>query len=117
MLITATSRRHTVSQTPPERQEKVRKRHFVLVGHLVAADAFLDEREQREPLARADVIARVQRPWVCQGVVVEEDSWCDDKGDDDIDAVVLVAGQDEERPEEVHDPRGQVKLAELARCV
>lgn len=60
------------------------------------------------------MIALPEGAVVGEGVVVEEEARGDVEGDEDVDRVVLVAGQDKEDTEQVDDPRRRVKYVELA---
>lgn len=65
-------------------------------------DVALEEGEHGEPDARPSAL--LVRPGVGQGVVVQEEPGGDVEGDEHVDGVVLVSGQDEEDAEEVQDP-------------
>lgn len=49
------------------------------------------------------------RPRVGQGVVVQEQPSGDVEGDENVDGVVLVSGQDEEDPKQVQHPCERVQ--------
>ena len=88
-----------------------------LVGDL-AVDVALEEVEEGEvePGALAHPAARGALV-VGQGVVVEEEPGGDVEGDEDVDGVVLVGGQDEEDAEDVADPGEGVQEVDAARRV
>ena len=46
-------------------------------------------------------------------MIIEEETRRDVEGDEDVDGVVLVGGEDEEDGEHVHDPRRNVDVVQL----
>lgn len=92
------------------------QRYLVLVGH-DAIDTGLEVREQWKPDTRTMTITLVEGAIVGQRVVVEEEAGGDVEGDEDIDRVVLVPGQDEEGAEEIQHPADRVHVVHRRRCV
>lgn len=75
----------------------------------------LKEGEHGEPDARPAAVLVGAR--VGQGVVVEEEAGGDVEGDEDVDGVVLVSGQNEEDTKEIQDPGDGVDEIPVARRV
>lgn len=70
-----------------------------------------------QELTCPSTIAHVQATIVGQRVIVEKQSCANVEGDEDIDRVMLVAGQYEEHAEQVQHPGERVDEVEALRCV
>jgi len=101
----------------PETQGVSRRhRPLVLVGNN-SVDGRLEVGEQRKPDARADAVGLAQHAVVGERVIIEEETRRDVEGDEHVDRVVLVCGQDEEDSKHVQDPAERVQQRNSTRSV
>ena len=75
--------------------------------------AGLKEVEKGKPDSRSVAVSLIERPIIGQRVVVEKETGADVEGDEDVDGVVLMGGQNEEDAEEVQHPADGVHQVEL----
>lgn len=89
----------------------------VHIRHTIPIPVLLHVRKQRKPFAQPHTIFCLQHTRVGQCVVVQKETGGDDKGNDHIDAVVLVCRQNKENAKYIQHPREHVERAKALGCV
>lgn len=76
----------------------------------------LEIRKHREP-DLSPLVGLLERPRVRQGVIIEKEAGGDVEGNDDVDGVMLMSGQDEENTKDVQYPGEGVEEVEVTRRI
>lgn len=93
------------------------KRKVEFVRNSAQLTAGFEKPKEREPTSSSSVGRRQRAGVVGHRMIVEEETRADVEGHEDVDAVVFVAGQDEEDAEQVHDPRRRMEIVPVIRCI
>lgn len=89
---------------------------FIFVGH-DPVHFRLEIAEEREPNSRSSRVPLHEGLVVGERVIVEEEAARYVEGDEHVDRVMLVAGQDEENAEHVQHPSERVQQVNISRSI